>query len=400
MKYLYFLIFVLSFNYIKCENWAILVAGSNNYWNYRHQSDICHAYQILHQNDFPDSNIITMMYDDIAFNPLNPYQGIILNNQTGSNVYESVPKDYVGDDVNPTNFLAVLQGNKTMATGKVLNSGPDDNIFIYFADHGGTGLIAFPNEYLYAHDLINTFKYMWQNNKYKYLVFYLEACESGSMFNNILPSNMNIFATTAATPFESSYACYFDKQVGAYLGDVYSVNFLQNSDSFQNIWDETLEDQFIINRNETMTSTVCQYGDLNMSSMNLSNFLLFKNLAINIHKKKLISMRKSSDQHLINSRDTYLYFLLQQLGKSNYNEGKILMEQLKLELFKREFYDRLFSSYYDSLSNYTKNVCHSNKKLDTYCLQNLIELFENQFGRFSEYGLKYIKVLAEFCTES
>ncbi|GMH22761.1 hypothetical protein Nepgr_024604 [Nepenthes gracilis] len=27
--------------------WAVLVAGSSGYGNYRHQADVCHAYQIL-----------------------------------------------------------------------------------------------------------------------------------------------------------------------------------------------------------------------------------------------------------------------------------------------------------------------------------------------------------------
>ena len=49
-------------------NWAVLVAGSNGWYNYRHQADVCHAYQILHKNGIPDSNIIVMMYDDLAKN--------------------------------------------------------------------------------------------------------------------------------------------------------------------------------------------------------------------------------------------------------------------------------------------------------------------------------------------
>jgi glycosylphosphatidylinositol transamidase (GPIT) subunit GPI8 len=47
-------------------NWAVLVAGSSEWVNYRHQADVCHAYQILHKNGIPDSNIIVMMYDDLA----------------------------------------------------------------------------------------------------------------------------------------------------------------------------------------------------------------------------------------------------------------------------------------------------------------------------------------------
>ena len=30
-------------------------------------------------------------------------------------------------------------------SGKTIKSGPDDNVFVYFADHGGPGLVAFPN---------------------------------------------------------------------------------------------------------------------------------------------------------------------------------------------------------------------------------------------------------------
>eukprot|EP00967_Tisochrysis_lutea_P085639 scaffold120320_cov33-Tisochrysis_lutea.AAC.4 len=31
------------------SHWAVLVAGSSGYGNYRHQSDVCHAYQIMLQ---------------------------------------------------------------------------------------------------------------------------------------------------------------------------------------------------------------------------------------------------------------------------------------------------------------------------------------------------------------
>ena len=39
-----------------------------------------------------------------------------------------------------------------------------------------------------------------------------------------------VFASTAADPYHSSYACYFDKRRRTYLGDVYSVNWMQDSD--------------------------------------------------------------------------------------------------------------------------------------------------------------------------
>jgi len=39
-----------------------------------------------------------------------------------------------------------------------------------------------------------------------------------------------VWATTAANAHESSYACYYDSRRQTYLGDVYSVNWMEDSD--------------------------------------------------------------------------------------------------------------------------------------------------------------------------
>jgi len=40
------------------------------------------------------------------------------------------------------------------------------------------------------------------------MVVYTEACESGSIFDGLLPDDANIFVTTAANGRESSWGCY------------------------------------------------------------------------------------------------------------------------------------------------------------------------------------------------
>lgn len=50
--------------------WAVLVAGSNGWYNYRHQADVSHAYHVLKKHGINENNIITMMYDDIAHDKL------------------------------------------------------------------------------------------------------------------------------------------------------------------------------------------------------------------------------------------------------------------------------------------------------------------------------------------
>lgn len=258
-----FVLFGISFT--SAANWAVLVAGSNGWYNYRHQADVCHAYQILHKNGIPDSNIIVMMYDDLAENRQNPTKGIIINHPNGNDVYHGVPHDYNGKDVTPKNFINILLGDKEamkgIGSGKVLESGPDDNVFIYYTDHGAVGLVAFPTGVLYAKDLNATIAKMHDQQKYKQMVIYIEACESGSMLEDILPDNINIYATTASNARESSYACYFDQKRGTYLGDVYSVVWMEDSDA-EKIDKESLYRQYLVTKAKTNTSHVMQYGDL------------------------------------------------------------------------------------------------------------------------------------------
>jgi len=257
------------------KEWALLVAGSNTWGNYRHQADVCHAYQIMHAHGIPDENIIVMMFDDIANNTQNPTPGIVINHLNGSDVYHGVLKDYTGRTVTPQNFINVLTGNKAamqgIGSGRVIESGPNDHVFVNFVDHGATGILAFPIGELTVKQLNDALNQMYQNNQYNKLVLYIEACEAGSMFKDVLPDNINIFATTASDYDESSYACYYDPKRNTYLGDVYSVNWMEDSDA-QDIEKETLQTQYQTTKQETTTSHVMEYGDLTISNLIVGEF--------------------------------------------------------------------------------------------------------------------------------
>jgi hypothetical protein len=47
-----------------------------------------------------------------------------------------------------------------------------------------------------------------------------------SLHNLLFP----VFATTAANPHESSYATYWDEKRETYLGDLYSIAWMEDSD--------------------------------------------------------------------------------------------------------------------------------------------------------------------------
>ncbi len=147
-----------------------IISNLHREWiNYRHQADVLHAYQILHKLGVPDSHIVTMMYDgivfvgriivnpfvDIANNTENPFPGVIINVPNGPNVYEGALKDYTGESVSAVNFLNILSGNASamrgIGSGKVIASTAEDDVFVYFADHGSPGLILFPeNDFVLA----------------------------------------------------------------------------------------------------------------------------------------------------------------------------------------------------------------------------------------------------------
>jgi hypothetical protein len=52
-------------------------------------------------------------------------------------------------------------------------------------------------------------KSLAKNGGFAELVFYLEACESGSMFKGLLEEDLGVYAITAANENESSWGEFF-----------------------------------------------------------------------------------------------------------------------------------------------------------------------------------------------
>jgi len=152
-----------------------------------------------------------MMQDDVANSKSNPFLGALYNrpgNDT-TNVYAGCKPDYKGDVVTAQLFLDVITGNESAVNGaKVLKSGPDDRVFLNFIDHGGPGIVAFPNgPPLHKTQLSAALEAMKNRGTFKELVFYMEACESGSMFEGgVLPDGGGMYAVTASNAKESSWA--------------------------------------------------------------------------------------------------------------------------------------------------------------------------------------------------
>ncbi|CAN6486403.1 unnamed protein product [Victoria cruziana] len=404
--------------------WAVLVAGSNGYYNYRHQADVCHAYQLLRRGGLKEENIIVFMYDDIAYSRENPRKGVIINRPKGGDVYAGVPKDYTGIHVNTKNLYAVLLGNKTAldgGSGKVLKSKHDDHVFIYYSDHGGPGVLGMPNmPFLYANDFVKVLKKMYHKRRFKEMVIYVEACESGSIFQGLLPEDMNIYVTTAANAEESSFGTYCPgmspsppPEYFTCLGDLYSVAWMEDSES-HDLKRESLKQQYLKVKNRTsdhrtynLGSHVKQYGN---KSMRVERLYLYQgydpanaNLTDNALQQHLAPME------VVNQRDADLVFLWQKYmhTKEGTAEKEAVQKQIAAMMAHRVRVDRsvdvighlLFGK---DVAPKLVNVIRSPEQPivdDWDCLKSTVEAYEEECGPLDQYGMKHMRAFANVCNQ-
>ncbi|XVF35368.1 hypothetical protein REPUB_Repub18cG0139600 [Reevesia pubescens] len=401
--------------------WAVLIAGSNGYWNYRHQADVCHAYQLLRKGGLKEENIIVFMYDDIAYNEENPRPGVIINSPHGADVYEGVPKDYTGEDVTVNNFLAAILGNKSALTGgsgKVVDSGPNDHVFIYYTDHGGPGVLGMPTyPYLYADDLIDVLKKKHASGTYKSLVFYLEACESGSIFEGLLPEGLNIYATTASNAVESSWGTYCPGEYPSpppeyetCLGDLYSVAWMEDSD-IHNLRTETLRQQYELVKRRTISgnsaygSHVMQYGDVVLSKDDL-----FTYLGTNPANDNFTFVDENSLQpptKAVNQRDADLVHFWDKYRKApDGSARKVEAQKQFVEAMSHRMHidhsikligKLLFGIERGPEVLTTARPAGQPLVDDWKCLKKMVRTFETHCGSIAQYGMKHMRSLANIC---
>jgi legumain len=290
------------------------------------------------KNGIPAEQIILFNYDDAASSLQNfRHRGKLFNKPTekgdaGVDVHEGCNIDYKYKNVDATNILKALQGDES-AGGKVLKSNENSKVFFYYADHGAPGILGTPvGPYIYADQLNKAFKFMQENKMYKEMVVYIEACESGSIFENILADDMNIYAVTAANASESSWGTYCSpndkvdgKHVGSCLGDLFSVNWMEDSDK-ANMSTETLQDQYETVKTQTAKSHVLQWGQLSLTEEPIGDFEAANVDSSKPHKfwkqmkrlgKKFLKKETDADEHLakkknefaVDSRDINLHYL-------------------------------------------------------------------------------------------
>lgn len=420
--------------HVAAEHWAVIVAGSRGYENYRHQADACHAYHVVRRHGIPKENVVLMMADDVASHADNPFPGQLFNrpvrgpaDQPAVDVYKGCEPEYTGDAVTPEMFVNVLLGNASATGGRrVLNSSENDRVFVNFVDHGARGFVVFPKgEELSAKTLARTLKQMHAAKKYKELVFYMEACESGSMFSSRFLKKINAFATTAANGLESSWGTYCPpsdvvngKELGTCLGDLYSVNWMEDSD-LTDLSAESLTDQYKRVKKATNRSHVIQFGGKNIPKEIVGNFqsnydkgdVSDSTAATREELSQTapsVASNSAVDAHDIDLVLAFYRYLRAPSGP----DRRALADSLVERIHARESDDLLFEkirALYSARTN--QALLQKSEPEDFECHERALRSFEERcsgsadrhrgdadIGRgFTSYSLKYAGVLVDLC---
>ncbi|TXG51095.1 hypothetical protein EZV62_023619 [Acer yangbiense] len=401
--------------------WAVLVAGSSGYGNYRHQADVCHAYQLLKNGGLKEENIVVFMYDDIAMDEMNPRPGVIINHPKGEDVYAGVPKDYTGKHVTTENLYAVLLGDKSAVkggSGKVVNSTSKDRIFLYYSDHGGPGVLGMPNmPYLYAMEFIEVLKKKHAANSYKEMVLYIEACESGSIFEGIMPKDLNIYVTTASNAQESSFGFYCPgmdpsppPEYITCLGDLYSIAWLEDSET-HNLKKETIKDQYQAVKDRTSNfntynigSHVMEYGNTSIRAEKLYLYQGFDPANVNLPPNVL---RPDTPVGVVNQRDADLLFLWHMY--KNAENGSEKKSRVLKQITETERHRIHLDGSVELIGVLLYGPREGSTLLnavrapglplvdDWQCLKSMVRVFETHCGSLTQYGMKHMRAFANIC---
>merc|ERR1712127_172513 len=411
------------------DHWGIIVAGSTGFGNYRHQADACHAYQILKTAGVPEEQIIHFNYDDVANSssqhPEN--KGKLFNKPTkagveGVDVYAGCNIDFKGKQATAANLLDVMKGDPLTdetASKKTLKSDSNSKIFFYYADHGAPGLVAMPvGSYLYADKLYDTVKYMHANGMYKEMVMYMEACEGGSMFEKFDYKSLDVYALSATNSKVSSWGSYCapddkvnGKSVGSCLGDLFSVNWMEDTDKNNSKYDETLLTQYNTVKKETTKSPVCEWGNLDIQKEPIGAFQSTQSGEVQKEKKfwKLLKssaktlvkdifdvdekMAHVKNESAVNSRDINLHYLYNNVMLNASEENtSALTTALNARMAADKRFAAMFPSHMEAFNNNDTPV-----PTDYTCYRKLIDTYETECGKFDDYSMKYMSVLAAEC---
>lgn len=211
--------------------WALLVAGSDNWANYRHQADVLGQYQRLREGGVAADHIIVVSANNLAHNKQNPDRGTVRYSVGGPNLYRDAHVDYPLQDMTAERLMAILSGHASPDTPKVIRAGPGDNVFFYMSGHGnqngvflglGRSVPSPDGDYsvLTPQLLDETVSTMANQHRYRRMLVALESCQAGVFGEDLTAPGALVLS--AANSVENSLGANYDSKLRTWLANQFS----------------------------------------------------------------------------------------------------------------------------------------------------------------------------------
>ena len=124
------------------NQYAVLVQGSSEWTNYRHQADVLSVYQLLRKGGFDDDHIIMVLDKAIPTYAQNNEYGIIRSRVGGKDLLsgsDGLPKavvDYDAVTLTAADIADILTGRQSDELPVVLPADAGANVLFYWSGHG------------------------------------------------------------------------------------------------------------------------------------------------------------------------------------------------------------------------------------------------------------------------
>ena len=281
------------------SKWAVIIAASKGWENYRHQADALYVYQLLKEKGYPDDHIVLILQDDIASNRRNKCPGEIFARIDGNNLYtDDVEIDYLLSELDPEKVADILcgktinverrenasasseggQSHKKLALSPtVLDTDEHANILWFWSGHGanrngnslqGQFVWGDGSESGFTTELMEeTLSTMKENKRFRKFLILTETCYSASIAH-VAEGIDGVLVFTAANGSETSLADLFNVELGVWLTNRFTRNFMEsiiqdNKITFSNLYT-------YLSRN-TIGSHVCLFNASHYDNLYLSS---------------------------------------------------------------------------------------------------------------------------------
>lgn len=211
-----------DFNYEPLQDrYAVVMATSTGWINYRHQADALDIYRMLRNAGYDDDHIVLITEDDLANDPDNPHPGVVHVTPNGENLHLNIRNDYKISQLTPADLENILKGNVTGRTPQVVHGSKNTNVLFFWSGHGKyDGSLNWADGVITAGE-IRAAIHGAQDN-FRKMLLVMETCYSGSV-GEYLTGIPGLMVLTAAAPGEKSHADVIEGNI--YLSNAFTRVF-------------------------------------------------------------------------------------------------------------------------------------------------------------------------------